>query len=207
MSRMTNTLAFAGLLALAAQLHAQTPSAPGPRPNRRPAPPAGARPLPGPGMIGRAGPDVAEQLLSHTGELKLSDQQVTRLAAIARRSADRRQAMRRTLDSLAEGRGPGRPDSTRARGAPPEMRAAADRMRDQAHGDLRDALAVLSPDQLATAWELVATRGPGPRVGAGFMGGPMGGGPGMRRGAGFRGGPRGMGSGTPAGPPPDGSVR
>jgi len=158
-------------------------------------------------MMGR-GADVAQQLLAHTGELKLSDQQVTRLAAIARRSADRREGMRRSMDSLMTARGMARPDSARPRGGPsPEMRAAADRMRDQAHGDLRDALAVLSPDQLATAWELVAMRGPGLRGGPGSMGGPMRGGPGMGGGAGLRGGPRGPGAGMRAGPRPDGSAQ
>src|SRR6478735_7461973 len=112
MSRMTNALALIGALALTAQLQAQSPSSPGPQPNRRAGPPSGTRPMPapGPGMMGRAGPDVAEQLLAHTGELKLSDQQVTRLAAIARRSADRRQGMRRSMDSLMTARGMARPD-------------------------------------------------------------------------------------------------
>src|SRR4051812_46201099 len=109
MSRMTNALMLACTLTLAAQLKAQTPAGPAPQPNRRPGPPpAGARPIPGPGpgmAAGRTGPDVAEQLLARTGELKLSDQQVTRLAAIARRSADRRQAMRRSMDSLMTSRG------------------------------------------------------------------------------------------------------
>ena len=209
MSRMTTALALVGALTLAAQLQAQSPSAPGPQPNRRAGPPAGPRPMPAPapGMMGR-GPDVAEQLLAHTGELKLSDQQVTRLAAIARRSADRREGMRRSMDSLMTGRGMARPDSGRPRGGPPpEMRATADRMRDQAHVDLRDALAVLSPDQLASAWEVVVSRGPAPRGGLGFTGGPMRGGPGRGGGSGFRGGPRGPGAGAPAGPRPDGSVR
>jgi len=207
MSRLTNVLALAAALALASQMEAQAPGAGGPQPNRRAGPPAGARPIPTPaiGGVGRGGPDVAEQLLARTGELKLSDQQVTRLAAIARRSADRRQSMRRSMDSLMNARGSSRPDSARARFAPPpEMRAAADRMRDQSHADLRDALAVLSPDQLATAWEMVANRGPGPDGRGAFMGGPMRRGPGMRGGAGFPVGPRGAG---PAGPPPDGSVR
>jgi len=79
-------------------------------------------------MGGPGGGDVASFLLSHTGELKLSDQQVTRLAAIARRSADRRQAVMRSMDSLmARGPmpggfgwrgGPGGP-APRFRGGPP----------------------------------------------------------------------------------------
>ena len=105
------------------------------------------------GVPGR-GPDIGSFLLSHTAELKLSDQQVTRLAAIARRSGERRQAMMRAMDSLATrrprpdsaGRGPG--------GPPPMMRAEAERLRDQNRAELREALAVLTPDQLAVAWEI-----------------------------------------------------
>jgi Spy/CpxP family protein refolding chaperone len=174
MSRMTKVLALAGALALATQLEAQTPAAPNPQPNRRAGPPPAARPIPSPALgVGRVGPDVAEQLLAHTGELKLSDQQVTRLAAIARRGADQRQAMRRTMDSLMNARSAVRSDSARARREPSqEVRAAADRMRDQVHADLRDALAVLSPDQLATAWEMVPNRGPGLGFRGDFRGGP-----------------------------------
>src|SRR6476661_2696101 len=109
-------------------------------------PPAGRV---GPAPMGPAG-DVASFLLSHTGELKLTDQQVTRLAAIARRTADRRQAAMRTMDSLMA-RGPRRDSAGRGRFAPsPELRATAQRLRDQRHSDLRDALAVLTPDQQAT---------------------------------------------------------
>lgn len=36
-------------------------------------------------------------------------------------------------------------------------------MREQAHADLRDALAVLTADQQALAWELVAGGGPAGR--------------------------------------------
>jgi hypothetical protein len=107
-------------------------------------------------MRGPAGPsgDLASFLLAHTSDLKLTDQQVTRLAAVARRSGERRQAAMRAMDSLATrrmrndsaGRGPW--------GPPPAMRAEADRQRDQRHADLREALGVLTPDQQATAWEL-----------------------------------------------------
>jgi hypothetical protein len=110
----------------------------------------------GPDMRGPDGApgDIGSFLLAHTADLKLSDQQVTRLAAIARRSADRRQAAMRSMDSLATrrfrndsaGRGPG--------GPPPAMRAEADRLRQLRHADLREALAVLTPDQQASAWEI-----------------------------------------------------
>jgi hypothetical protein len=139
-------------------------------------------------MVGPGG-DVASFLLAHTGELKLSDQQVTRLAGIARRSADRRQAAMRSMDSLMA-RGPRRDSAERGRFAPsPELRATAERLRDQRHSDLRDALGVLTPDQQATAWELSAMRG-GARMARGPMPGAFGrrGGPGAP-GARFRGGP------------------
>src|SRR5512143_2978514 len=60
---------------------------------------------PGPRM-GPAGPgrgaldNPAEFLLAQTGDLKLTDAQVTRLAAIARRSAERRRALRAQMDSM-----------------------------------------------------------------------------------------------------------
>ena len=117
--------------------------------------------------------DVASRFLAQTGELKLTDQQVTRLAAIARRSAERREAMRASFDSLRPTRfGPpgAERDSVRRQGPPAGANALVTRMRDQAHADLRDALAVLNPDQLATAWGMMERRG---RAG-------MGGGPGTR---------------------------
>jgi len=179
-------LSLALALLVAPALQAQGTAAPA-------APPAVGRV----GPMGPMGPggDVASFLLSHTGELKLSDQQVTRLAAIARRSADRRQAAMRSMDS-AMARGPRRDSAGRGRFAPsPELRATAQRMRDQRHSDLRDALGVLTPDQQATAWELSAMRG-----GAWMARGPMPGGFGRRGGPPgpdnrFRGGPAPRGDG------------
>ena len=96
---------------------------------------------------------IGSFLLAHIAELKLSDQQVTRLAAIARRAGDRRQAAMRTMDSLVTRRP--RPDSAgRPAGPPPAMRAEAERIREQRHSDLREALGVLTPDQQARAWEI-----------------------------------------------------
>jgi hypothetical protein len=43
------------------------------------------------------------------------------------------------------------------------MRARFDREREQGRADLRDALAVLTPEQQAMAWEMTARRGPGAR--------------------------------------------
>ncbi|PYP77837.1 MAG: hypothetical protein DMD35_13445 [Gemmatimonadetes bacterium] len=151
-------------LTLVPALHAQAPEpGPGPGPREgfgrggRPGgpPPFGRAPGFGSGMRGPAGPaaDIGSFLLAHTADLKLSDQQVTRLAAITRRAADRRQAAMRAMDSLATRRM--RSDSAgRGPGAPPAMRAEAERLRDQRHADLREALGVLTPDQQATAWEL-----------------------------------------------------
>lgn len=160
---------FALLLALvlAPALRAQAPE-PGPGPGRNPdrggrrgGPPPFARgPAFGPAMRAPGGPagDVGSFLLAHTAELKLTDQQVTRLAAIARRAGERREAAMRAMDSLASRRM--RPDSSgRGPGVPhPPMRAEAQRLRDQRHAELREALGVLTPDQQATAWEL--RRGP-----------------------------------------------
>ena len=149
----------------------------------------GPGPMPGPNGMGTgAGPrgggpteNPAEFLLSHTGELKLTDAQVTRLAAIARRSADRRQAMRTRLDSMRTNftRDGQRPDSAaraQMRQRMEQMRPQMDRIREQSLADRRDAIAILTPDQQAQAWDRIAT------MGRGGMGG------GMRRGfAGARG--------------------
>jgi len=126
----------------------------------------------GPGG-GSAVDDPAQFLLSQTGELKLTDAQVTRLAAIARRSAERRQALRAQMDSLRPQRARGeRPDSaTRARMREQfdQMRPQMERLREQSLADRRDAIAVLTPDQQARAWERVARAGRGDR--ASFRGG------------------------------------
>jgi hypothetical protein len=159
---------------------------------RRPGP----GPMPGPGAMGGGGPidDPAQFLLSQTGELKLTDAQVTRLAAIARRSADRRRALRAQMDSLRSQRvGGERPDSAareRMRQRFEQMRPDMERLRDQAQADRRDAIAVLTPDQQAQAWERIARSGRGAgnagfrgRTGArrmGMRGGAMPGMPGGR---------------------------
>src|SRR5215203_1533019 len=106
--------------------------------------PAGRRPGPGPGMgpgVTGGGPgnsavsNPAEFLLSQTGELKLTDAQVSRLAAIARRSAARRRALRAQMDSLRPQRARGeRPDSAmraRMRQQFDQMRPQMERLREQ----------------------------------------------------------------------------
>ncbi|HEX9108111.1 MAG TPA: hypothetical protein VF832_12800 [Longimicrobiales bacterium] len=166
----TRVALLAGLGAaavLALPLAAQQPGA-GPMAPRMGMGPAGM------GMIA-AGPRApgAEFLLAASGALKLSDQQVTRLAAIARRTAARREAVRASFDSLRAQRAPGmRMDSAARRAARTGPLAQAFRNeREQTHADLRDALAVLTPDQLAQAWEMIARRGarparPGAQIGA-----------------------------------------
>ena len=132
--------------------------------------------MPGPGGMGapRGGAmdDPAQFLLAQTGELNLTDAQVTRLAAIARRTAERRRALRVQMDSLRTQRPPGggRPDSAQRaqmRQSFEQMRPAMQRLRDQAQADRRDAIAVLTPDQQARAWERVAASGRMQRGGMG----------------------------------------
>ena len=48
-----------------------------------------------------------------------------------------------------------------------QMRPAMQKLRDQAQADRRDAIAVLTPDQQALAWERIAASG---RMGRGGMG-------------------------------------
>ncbi|HEY2375012.1 MAG TPA: hypothetical protein VGH98_03465 [Gemmatimonadaceae bacterium] len=111
--------------------------------------------VPGPGMAGALG---AQMLLAQTGPLQLTDVQVVKLAAIARRAEDRHRAMRTRLDSLRLRRVPGERDST---ARPPREGFSTDLFeheREASHNDLRDALAVLSPDQQARAWEMFAAR-------------------------------------------------
>ena len=151
MSRIALTFALALLVAPVAG--AQMPDGPA------------LRRGPGPGMEGGR-PGAAAMLLSQTADLKLSDAQVTRLAAIARRTAERRAANRGALDSLrvqmrpsAQGGAP--------QGPPAAARAFMERVRTQEHEDLRDALSVLTPDQQAMAWERVARHAMQARAGGG----------------------------------------
>jgi hypothetical protein len=140
------------------------------------APTLGAQ-MPGPGH----GPAVTF-LLSHTGQLQLTDQQVVKLAAIARRAADRHKAMHAGFDSLrAQFRRGGDSGMRHHEGLPAPFRAAMEKEHQANHADLRDALAVLTSDQQASAWELVSRRHV---IRLHHMGPSRGGGPIMR----FRGG-------------------
>jgi Spy/CpxP family protein refolding chaperone len=131
---------------------------------------------PGPGgpgasrRMGPGGPPAAQMLLAQTGELELTDAQVVRLAAIARRSESRRRALRAAMDS-AETRFRGQPgDTTARRQFAQRMQADMQRAQDQMQADQRDAIAVLTPDQQAKAWNLVANRRPGMGEGRGMRG-------------------------------------
>jgi hypothetical protein len=58
--------------------------------------------------------------------------------------------------------GAGRPaagDTAARRAMMQSMRANMERVREQDHADRRDAIAVLTPDQQARAWEMIAARG------------------------------------------------
>jgi LTXXQ motif family protein len=148
---------------------------------------------PGGASLGPNGPQRPEMrgsapfILAHTGDLDLTDAQVVKLAAIARRSEARRRSMRAAMDSARARVGPqSAPDSTARRQFRDRMRGDIARVRDQAQADQRDAIAVLTPDQQARAWNIISARGRG-------MGSMMG--RGMGRGMGRWMG-RGMGRGS-----------
>jgi hypothetical protein len=126
-----------------------------------------------------------EFFLARTGQLELTDGQVTKLAAIARRAQERHKAMRASFDSMRTRGGPAMRGDTASRDARRStLMATFKRAREAEHADLRDALAVLNPDQQAKAWEMIAARKhhrtdghrrPGMRRGPGFpFGGPAG---------------------------------
>lgn len=134
----------------------------------------------GPPMGGGPIGATADFLLAHTGDLALTDAQVVRLAAISRRTDTRRKAAMARMDS-ARAAAPAPGDSARPRGRGPGFQmptsAQMQQARDQMHADIRDAIAVLTPDQQANAWLMVAG---GPALGAG-RGMPMGAPPGRGR--------------------------
>ena len=127
-------------------------------------------PMP-PGGPGDGGPMAgASFLLAHTGELQLTDQQVTRLAVIARREGAQRRGMMTMADSMRRAHvATARRDSAgrRRREIPPQLMARLTQAQEQRKTNLRDAIAVLTPDQQAEAWQMVAGRGRMPRGGMG----------------------------------------
>jgi hypothetical protein len=116
---------------------------------------------------GALGAPAAQLLLAETGALQLTDAQVVRLAAIARRAEDRHRALRTRLDSLRPRRAPGDTSTRRDRMMPPAD--LLDHEREATHTDLRDALAVLTADQQARAWEMAEMRRSAPFGGRGMM--------------------------------------
>lgn len=126
----------------------------------------GPVPAAGPRGQGAAGAPAAQMLLAHTGELGLTDAQVVRLAAIARRAEGRRTSLRAAMDSARQRFAPGQTVDTAARRQfRARMLADMEKAREAAHADRRDAIAVLTADQQAKAWEMVARRGRAARGG------------------------------------------
>ncbi len=153
---MIPTFALACMASMAVPLAAQAPDPPAPPPGH-------------PGMMAmhhemqhremqhRA--SAAGVFLALTGELQLTDGQVTKLAAIARRTEERHKAMHASFDSLhARGGPPMRGDSAERNAHHGMMMGAFQKAHDAEHADLRDAIAVLNPDQLAKVWETMAAR-------------------------------------------------
>ena len=108
--------------------------------------------------------DAASMFLGCTGELQLTDAQVTRLAAIARRSEARQRAMRSRMDSaMTAMRSMDYGESVSDGGAPPRAMAMSmvrmvmptESERKAQHEDDREAFSIMTPDQLATAWEMM----------------------------------------------------
>ncbi|HEY9226103.1 MAG TPA: hypothetical protein VIP11_05620 [Gemmatimonadaceae bacterium] len=102
--------------------------------------------------------DAASMFLAHTGELQLSDAQVTKLAAIARRAESREKAMRTRMDSMmvrgkTEANGDGGDEMMMVR---MRMFMPSDADRRAMHEDNREAFTIVTADQLATAWELMS---------------------------------------------------
>jgi hypothetical protein len=159
------------LFLAAATLGAQRPGGPPPGAGGRPA--FGMMAAAGRGGASPVGA-TADFLLAHTGDLALTDAQVVRLAAISRRTEARRKALVARMDSARAAARPAPGDSAgpggRRRGPAGPPPAALQQARDQMHADVRDAIAVLTPDQQATAWLMIAG---GPALG-GMARGPTG---------------------------------
>ena len=141
MRSMLRTLAVLSLTS------ATTAFAQGPVPGA----PRGDRPM---------GVPAAQMLLARTGELGLTDAQVVRLAAIARRAEARRSTLRASMDSARQRFAPGQQaDSAARRQFRQRMQADMQKAMEAGRTDQRDAIAVLNADQQAKAWEMVAARG------------------------------------------------
>ena len=127
-------------------------------------PPPGGAPMGATAGMGPRG--GATFLLAHTGDLQLTDQQVVKLAGIARRESARRKSMMAGMDSMRRNGMAMRRDTAGPRRMDPAMMTRMTQVRDQVKTDLRDAIAVLTPDQQAQAWTMVARGGAMRRQGA-----------------------------------------
>ena len=122
--------------------------------------------MPGQRMEMRGGAMGAEHFLARTGELGLTDQQVVRLAAIARRAEARRAEQRANMPAMGQGmrmRAQAAPNDSAARqaraAAAQQVRTRMQEMRAAREADLKEALSVLTPDQQARV--LMRARGRG----------------------------------------------
>ena len=164
MRTFTHAVGAMLLIATAGAATAQ-PGVPSGGPGRR-ASPGGGGGMPGGMGRGSAASSVAataDFLLAHTGDLALTDAQVVRLAAISRRTEARRKTLATRADSAHAANRPAPGDSAgggrgrRPAGLPP---AELQQFRDQMRADMRDAISVLTADQQATPWMMVAGAGP-----------------------------------------------
>lgn len=105
--------------------------------------------------------DAASMFLAHTGELQLTDAQVTKLAAIARRAESREKAMRARMDSaMTSMHAQMEPRGGESRAMMMmRMPMMSDAERKAQHEDDREAFSVMTPDQLATAYESMMRHG------------------------------------------------
>jgi hypothetical protein len=131
--------------------------------------PGGDGPMPRAGGPGGPSGGFASMLLAGVADLKLTDAQVTRLAAIARRTAEQRRPMQTRMDSLRRvmrepGNDSARRDAMMRRGE--AARTLMEQVATQERAARRDALAVLTTDQVAQLFEMRERR---------MAGAPMGG--------------------------------
>jgi hypothetical protein len=137
-------LLLAALMASAAPVVAQAQQA---RPEARHQMPAARGPLANP----------AQFLLSQTSTLELTDQQVLQLAELARAADARREALRADLQAARPAQPP---ESNTDRSAlRTRLQAAREEYRSTLERERVAAIALLTPEQQARAWELLARAG------------------------------------------------
>jgi hypothetical protein len=133
--------------------------------------------------------NAAEFLLSNSTALELSNDQVVRLAELARTSEARQQEVREQMQGV-------RPQTRDQQQIDPavreQMRGMMEQRRTELTSEREQAIAVLSTEQQAQAWELLASARP-QRM-AGRAGGPRMRNPDQQFRGGQRGGQRGPGA-------------